>query len=252
MPDSPHAGFFQSKLGNVVTSPNGRPWWHHMPMPDGSRVRGANQDPDYQYKMWEALQIPPANGLAGKSILDIGANDGFFTLAALKAGAASATAVNSDDWSTYPHNIQFASEAWGLKPEILTADFRSHDFGRAFDVILFLGVLYHLEDVFTCMKILRSLLNPGGVLYIETQMTMIQCDLPIFEYASDIYPTQVIQYKQALNQAGISNYLFPNLHAMRNLAHSYDFAYEHLTTPPDQSTQQAPDRQYFKFTKLEA
>jgi tRNA (mo5U34)-methyltransferase len=251
MPDQPTADFFQTKIGEVIPSPNGQRWWHHMPMPDGTRIRGVNADLDYQFKRWEALQIPSAGGLSGKSVLDIGANDGFYSLAALKAGAESVTAINSDDWVDYPQNIQFASDAWGLNLEIITADFRCHDFGRTFDVIFFFGVLYHLEDVFTCMKILRGLLNPGGILYIETQMTSIKCDLPIFEFASDIYPTRVEQSKKELHRAGLSNYLLPNLHAMRNLAYSYDFEYENLAGPHNRYSQEHPDRQYFRLVRQE-
>lgn len=251
MPDQPNSSFFQTSLGELISSPNGKRWWHHMPMPDGTRIRGVNEDLEYQFKKWETLQIPSAGGLAGKSVLDIGANDGFYSLAAFMSGASSVTAINSEDWDGYPQNLQFAAEAWGVRPEILTADFRDCDFGRTFDVILFLGVLYHLEDVFTCMKILRSLLNPGGVLYIETQMTPIQCDLPIFENASDIYPTRVGQSKKELHRAGLSNYLLPNEHAMRNLAHSYDFSYERLDGPSNRITPEHPDRQFFKFVRQE-
>jgi len=251
MSDQPTSDFFQSSLGAVIESPNGTRWWHHMPLPDGSRIRGVNPDLDYQYKKWEALQISNAGGLVGKSVLDVGANDGFYSLAAFKSGAASVTAINSDDWDGYPQNLQYAADAWGMRPEILTADFRDHDFGRAFDVILFLGVLYHLEDVFTGIKRLRSLLNPGGVLYIETQMTPIQCDRPIFENASDVYPTRVGQSKKELHRAGLSNYLLPNEHAMRNLAYSYDFSYERLEGPSNRLTPQNPDRQFFKFIRLD-
>jgi hypothetical protein len=53
-----------------------------MPLPDGTRISGENPDKDLQFKKWRALNIPSDDGLAGKSVLDIGANDGFLTLAA--------------------------------------------------------------------------------------------------------------------------------------------------------------------------
>lgn len=247
------ADFFQTKPVEVVPSPNGQNWWHHMPLPDGTRIRGANSDLDTQAKMWEALRIPTPDGLRGKSVLDIGANDGYFSLAAFMAGAESVTAINSDDWAEYPHNIRFASQAWGVNPEIITADFRTYDFGRKFDVVFFFGVLYHLEDVFNCMKDLRGLLNPHGVLYIETQMTSVQSDRPIFESASDLYRTTVIQCKSKLHHAGLSNYLLPNDHAMRNLAYSYDFDYDDLGGPQgSRYSREHRERQFFKFTRQEA
>ncbi len=223
-----------------------------MPLPDGRRVKGANPDIDVQFKMWDALQIPNDNGLAGKSVLDIGANDGFFSLAALSAGARRVTALNSEDWRSWPQHINYAAGLWNLKPEIITADFRTYPFQETFDVIFYFGVLYHLEDVFGPMRQLRNLLNDDGILYIETQMSGVQSDLPIFEYASDTYKTIVSQLKQGLHLVGISNYLFPNEPAIFNLAHSYDFACTPLKGPHNRFTAENPHRCLFKLVKQAA
>src|SRR5512147_913582 len=94
--------FFQDHYTRLVDSPNqAEIWWHSLPLPDGSRINGYNPDKDFQFKMWRAMQIPNRGGLQGKRVLDIGANDGFFTIAALKAGAAEATAIDMD-WGTFP------------------------------------------------------------------------------------------------------------------------------------------------------
>ena len=241
--------FFQTSYTNLVTNPNQLGWWHSMPLPDGSRINGANADKDLQFKVWEALQIPNRGGLAGKSVLDIGANDGFYSLAALMAGARKVTAINSADWGSYPRNLRYASELWGLQPEIVTADFRTHPFQETFDVIFYFGVLYHLQDVFSTTRLLRKLLSDGGAIYVETQMTAVASDLPIFEYASDIYETIATQYKRGLENEGLSNYLFPNEHAMRNLAHSYDFQIECLMGPHNRYTAENPHRRLFKLVK---
>lgn len=220
-----------------------------MPLPDNTRISGANQDKHLQLKMWNALTIPNDGGLRGKNVLDIGANDGFFTLAALIAGAQQVTAINSADWVTWPCNIEYAAQAWSVTPEIVTADFRSYPFQRKFDVVFLFGVLYHLEDVFGCMKIMESLLADGGVVYIETQMTAVQSALPIFEYASDIYATTVAQSKVNLRQVGISNFLLPNEAAIQNLAYSYNFSCESLCGSNNRYTQENPTRHLFKLQK---
>lgn len=243
--------FFQSRYKTLINSPNQtRFWWHNMPLPDGNRINGYHTDKDLQLKMWQAMQIANQDGLKGKRVLDIGANDGFFSLAALMAGATEVTAIDAN-WETWPLNIQYASQIWQVSPNLITADFRSYEFHQNFDVIFFLGVLYHLEDVFTTMKRLRELLVPNGVLYLETQMSKVKSDLPIFEYASDIYPTTAPQDKAALHWVGISNYLFPNGPAIRNLAHSYDFECVPLEGPHNTYTKQYPTRKIFKLTKLE-
>lgn len=187
-------------------------------------------------------------GLTGKKVLDIGANDGFFSLAALMAGAKEVTSIDKD-WATWPHNIKYVSHVWNVNPQIITADFRHYDFPiHYYDVIFFFGVLYHLEDVFTCMKKLNGILVQGGMIYLETQMSQIQHDLPIFECASDVYPTIARQGKESLNAVGISNYLFPNEAAIYNLADSYNFQCEIATVNSDY-TQSCPTRQIFKLVK---
>jgi SAM-dependent methyltransferase len=241
--------FFQQEYESLVVSPNGSPiWWHSMPLPDGRRISGFHDDKDVQLKLWRALRITDGGGLTGKTVLDIGANDGFFTVAALMAGAREVTAIDCD-WEGWPDNIRYAGDAWGVEPQIVTGDFLAYDFQRSFDVILLLGVLYHLDNVFQCMRTLRALLEDDGVIYLETQTSQIQSELPIFEYASDSYPTIARQHKEALDRVGISNYLFPNEHAVRNLACSYDLDCEVLGGPNVRYTADNPSRGVFRLTK---
>jgi len=241
--------FFKNGFERLVNSPNqSELWWHNMPLPDGSRINGVSEDKDLQFKMWNAMQIASNGGLENKCVLDIGANDGFFSLAALAAGAREVTAMDMD-WGTWPKNISYAAEKWHLTPTIVTADFRTYHFRDRYDVIFFLGVFYHLENVFDCMKKLRMILNEKGVIYLESQMSSLQVDVPIFEYSSDIYNTIARQDKASLGKVGISNYLFPNESAIMNLAHSYDFKITSLDGPDNLYTKENPTRRLFKFSK---
>ena len=238
--------FFQSSYKNLVQRPNGRDWWHSMPLPDGNRIAGAHDDHDLQLKLWENFYFTTAD-LVGKRVLDIGASDGFFTVAAVLAGARKATAINTADNPTYPENLMFAAKQWNVAPEVVVDDFQSYPFDSDFDVIFFLGVLYHLENIFAAVKRLRELLNDSGTLYLETQLTLIESSQPIFEAASDIYQTTALQNKGALHVTGASNFLFPNEAAIRNLAYSYDFTCERFRGP---YTRDQPTRGVFRLTKL--
>jgi SAM-dependent methyltransferase len=241
--------FFQKSYRSLVDSPNGSAvWWHSLPLPDGNRVSGNNPDKDLQLKMWGAMQIPDAGGLDGRRVLDIGANDGFFTVAAVMAGAARVTAIDKD-WSTWPVNIGWSCRTWGVDPEVVSGDFQTHPLAGPYDVIFLLGVLYHLESLPAAMRRLRELLVGGGVVYVETQMSQVKSPLPIFEYASDIFPTVAIQDKKNLGLVGISNQLFPNEAAIQNLAHSYDFDCRSLSGPHNLYTRDNPYRQFFRLTK---
>ena len=78
--------FFRSDYRRPVREPNERFWWHSMPLPNGDQIAGAHEDRNIQVQMWKALSIEPPNDLAGKTVLDVGANDGYFTIAALLCG----------------------------------------------------------------------------------------------------------------------------------------------------------------------
>jgi SAM-dependent methyltransferase len=238
--------FFDGTYRNLVHRPDGRFWWHSMPLPDGDRIAGAHHDHNVQLKLWENLGLKTPE-LAGRRVLDIGANDGFFTIAALLSGAGEVTAINTADWPTYPHNIVYASRQWAVAPKIVVGDFQVHQFECRYDVIFFLGVLYHLENIFAGMRRLHELLKDSGSLYVETQMSLIESSLPIYEGASDFYPTVAIQGRRSLRATGISNFLFPNDSAMQNLARSYDFTCERLRGT---YTSDYPSRGVFRLTKL--
>jgi SAM-dependent methyltransferase len=240
------ASFFEATYKDLIYRPNGRDWWHSIPLPDGNRIAGAHADRCVQLKLWKNLYLRPSQ-ISGKKILDIGANDGFYTIAALIAGAQNVTAINTADRPSYPENLLFASKQWNVEPEIVVDDFQTHPFDNRYDIILFLGVLYHLENIFAALRRLHKLLNDSGLLFVETQLSMSESSLPIFEAASDIYPTIARQDKDALCVTGMSNFLFPNEAAMHNLAYSYDFACERLRGP---FTRDNPSRGVFRLTKL--
>jgi 2-polyprenyl-3-methyl-5-hydroxy-6-metoxy-1,4-benzoquinol methylase len=240
------ASFFGATYKDLIHRPNGLEWWQSIPLPDGNRIAGAHADHSVQQKLWKNLYLD-ASELTGKRVLDVGANDGFFTIAALLAGAQRVTAINTADRPSFPENLIFACAQWNVVPEVVIDDFQTHLFDDRYDVIFFLGVLYHLENIFAALRRLHDLLNGGGRLFIETQMSMIESALPIYEAASDIYPTIAKQDKDALRVTGMSNFLFPNVAAMHNLAYSYDFACERLTSA---YTRDNPSRGVFRLTKL--
>ena len=210
------ADFFKTSYKNLIYRPNGRDWWHSMPLPDGNRIAGAHPDRYVQLKLWENSYLN-ASDLAGKRVLDVGTNDGFFSIAALLAGAGKVTAINMDDRPSYPENLQFASRQWNVAPEIVVDDFQAHSFDGNYDLTFFLGVLYHLENIFDAWRRLHKLLDAGGTMHLETQMWLIESPRPIYEAASDTYPTIAKQYKEYLHTTGKSNFLFPNEAALHNL-----------------------------------
>ena len=110
----------------------------------------------------------------GKKVLDVGCFDGLWSFEAEKRGARQVWAV--DDLSKRPGDdsaFQFAHEA--LNSEVkynphLTV-YRLEDLGqRDFDVVLFLGLIYHLVHPMFALAMARRVLTDGGKIVIESDV----------------------------------------------------------------------------------
>lgn len=141
-------------------------WWHRIKLPDGSytpgRVFYGEDGGD-----WPTSRFGMPDDLTGKTVLDIGAFDGFFSFEAEKRGARVVLATDiyqngSKDGFDFAHRVlnskvQFAGIGiYDMVPAIL------------FDVVLFYGVLYHLDKPTDALRKLYDLVKLEGVVLIET------------------------------------------------------------------------------------
>jgi tRNA (mo5U34)-methyltransferase len=115
-------------------------WYHQIEVAPGVVTPGVN---DSQMVL-DALQLPES--LEGMRVLDIGARDGFFSFECERRGAAEVVAI---DYLT-PEETGFpiARELVGSQVQMRQAnvyDLSPEEYG-CFDLVLFLGVLYHLRD----------------------------------------------------------------------------------------------------------
>lgn len=148
-------------------------WYHRMPLPGGIVTPGVSD----AHRVVSRLRLPQS--LVGKSVLDIGAWDGFYSFECARRGAARVLATDSFSWS---------GESWGSKQGFLLArdalnlngivDDRDIDVmeispervGGVFDLVLFLGVLYHLRDPISAIERVASVC--GGLLILETEIAL--------------------------------------------------------------------------------
>jgi tRNA (mo5U34)-methyltransferase len=121
-------------------------WYHTIPLGKGIVTPGIDDTPGRLPK----IGLPA--DLSGKTVLDVGAWDGFFSFEAERRGAARVVATDSycwggQGWGT-KDGFEFARRALGSgveDREIDVLDLSPETVG-VFDVVLFLGVLYHLRD----------------------------------------------------------------------------------------------------------
>ncbi len=170
-------------------------WYHSLDLGHGVVTEGQSKN-----IIDEAL-LPE---MAGRSVLDVGAWDGLYSFLAERRGASRVVALDHYVWcldwaarraywedcerrgvlpdhdrderdfwqpATMPgrQGFDFAHRVLGSSVEPVVADLLTADLealGR-FDVVLYLGVLYHMREPLTALRRLRRVTN--GVAVIETE-----------------------------------------------------------------------------------
>jgi tRNA (mo5U34)-methyltransferase len=113
------------------------------------------------------LQIPA--DLRGKTVLDIGAWDGFFSFECERRGAKRVLAIDTFAWDNYGKDgFLLAHEMLNSKVEHQRCAAEEIDAGTlgTFDLVLFLGVFYHLRSPISVLERLRGV--TAGTLICET------------------------------------------------------------------------------------
>jgi tRNA (mo5U34)-methyltransferase len=144
-------------------------WWHRIDLGRGVVTPGANDSPTKLARL--AL---PAD-LRGRTVLDIGAWDGFYSFEAERRGARRVVAVDYYGWSegkVSNAGFQLARRAIESKVEHLERDvmqLSAEELGT-FDLVLFLGVLYHLRDPLAALERVHRV--TGAQLILETHVEL--------------------------------------------------------------------------------
>lgn len=118
-------------------------WFHNIDL-DGVKTAPDHFLGDFPAVKWKRFAHLIPSSLCGKTVLDIGCNGGFYSLEMKKRGADRVVAIDSDP--DYLAQARFAARTSGLEIE-----FREHSvydvatLGERFDIVLFMGVLYHLR-----------------------------------------------------------------------------------------------------------
>lgn len=112
------------------------------------------------------------DGLEGRHVLDLGCNAGYWTLAALEAGAEFVLAV--DGRRTLLDQAALVLDAKGVDParyELRCADLFDLDPGRSFDLVLCLGLLYHVNRPVELVQRLAAWAR--DVVVIDTDLSLL-------------------------------------------------------------------------------
>ena len=154
------------------------PWFHNLHLPDGTQTCPDHWLGDFPAFKWRQLARHLPQDLRGWSCLDIGCNAGFYTFELASRGA-EVLGIDIDE--RYLRQAQWAADEFGLSSRVRFEHMQVYDLVRrpqSFDLILFMGVFYHLRypmlglDI-VCQKVRRlmvfqTLTMPGDAIFEQT------------------------------------------------------------------------------------
>ena len=130
------------------------PWFHNIEL-NGVWTAPQHFLGDYPAVKWRSFAGAIPQDLTGKSVLDIGCNGGFYSIEMKKRGAARVLGIDSDD--DYLAQARFAADVTGHDIEFRKLSV--YDVGalsERFDVVLFMGVLYHLRHPLLALDLIHA------------------------------------------------------------------------------------------------
>ena len=132
------------------------PWYHNVVFAPG--VMSNPPNPDYPASRWRVLDEIIPKDLRGKSVLDIGCNSGFFSLEMKKRGANRVVGV--DIMPYLLAQSRFASHWFDLPLELYECGaYDVQSLQSKFDVVVFVGVLYHLKHPLYALEQIAAICN---------------------------------------------------------------------------------------------
>ena len=197
-------------------------WYHTIDLGQGVVTQGVDNSP-----LRLARAALPSD-LAGRSVLDIGAWDGFFSFEAERRSAARVVATDhyawhGTGWGTGLGKAGFELARTALNSRVEDVDVDVMDItpervGGTFDVVLLLGVLYHLPNPLLALERVASVTS--GLLVVETVVDMVGVRRP----AAAFYPALELNNDP-------TNWWGPNHAAVVGMLRSVGFARVDVITP---------------------
>ncbi|WP_029009570.1 TIGR04290 family methyltransferase [Azospirillum halopraeferens] len=129
-------------------------WFHNIDL-KGVQTAPDHFLGDYPRVKWQRFAHAIPQDLSGMSVLDIGCNGGFYSIEMKRRGAARVVGVDYDD--AYLAQARFAAEVSGADIEFRRLSvYDVAQLGERFDLVLFMGVFYHLRHPLLALDLIRE------------------------------------------------------------------------------------------------
>jgi tRNA (mo5U34)-methyltransferase len=146
-------------------------WYHDFDFGNGLKAVSQQADRFHHRPLWEFMQAGLNEiDFQGKTVLDLGCWDGYWSFFAEKRGAAAVLATDdqSQNWMG-SQGLLLAKELLDSKVEVdlKRSVYKLEELNRKFDVILFLGVYYHLFDPYYALTQIRHCCHENTLVVID-------------------------------------------------------------------------------------
>jgi len=154
-----------------------RPWYHNVYLGDGIWTKDLT-DPenispgaDVPRPLWEAIENVIPQELRGMRALDVGCGAGFFSFK-LRERGARVVGIDNDQGATvsFIKQAEFCTEVLGMDIDFRRQALLEISEDDHFDLILFLGVFYHIPNFCDSLEKIYRLCKPGGFVAVESQV----------------------------------------------------------------------------------
>jgi len=129
-------------------------WFHNINLA-GHQTAPHHFLGDYPSIKWQRFADAIPSDLRGRTVLDIGCNGGFYSIEMKRRGADRVLGVDWDE--RYLSQARFAAEISGVDVEFRRLSvYDVATLRERFDVVLFMGVLYHLRHPLLALDLLHE------------------------------------------------------------------------------------------------
>lgn len=142
-------------------------WYHRIELAPGIVTPGVN-DSQGNLALLDSMGLP--RDCSNLRVLDIGTADGFMAFEIERRDAAEVVAIDYRKPTSSGFSIASSILGSRVRHEVENVyDLTPEKYGQ-FDIILFLGVLYHLRNPLAAFDRVRSVAKPGALLFVETHL----------------------------------------------------------------------------------
>jgi tRNA (mo5U34)-methyltransferase len=139
-------------------------WFHNIEL-KGIQTAPQHKLGDYPTVKWKRFAHSIPQDLRGKSVLDIGCNAGFYSLEMKRRGAERVLGIDTSD--SYLKQARFVAGVSGMDIEFRNLSiYQLGKLRETFDVVLCMGVLYHLRHPLLALDLIRK--------YADAELVVLQ------------------------------------------------------------------------------